>query len=89
MGNVRLHLDADTSRKALYQALLDRGHDVTRTPASWIERDADDERQLLAAAAQGRCLFTFNIRDFSRLATIHHQHRGIVLAAQQSWSLGE
>jgi hypothetical protein len=29
----RLHLDADTSIKALHTALLRRGHDVTRTPS--------------------------------------------------------
>jgi hypothetical protein len=31
-----LHLDADASIKALYQALIDRGHDVTRTPNEWM-----------------------------------------------------
>lgn len=45
MPEIRLHLDADTSRKSLYKALLERGHDVTRTPADWIAFDADDERQ--------------------------------------------
>jgi hypothetical protein len=86
MPEVRLHLDADASRRSLHQALLDRGHDVTRTPSDWIRREADDETQLLGATAQGRCLFTFNIRDFMLLARLHPHHRGILLANQQSWA---
>ena len=65
MPRVRLHLDADTSRKSVHKALLERGHDVTRTPSDWIAFDADDEIQLLAAISQNRCLFTFNIADFT------------------------
>lgn len=87
MPEVRLHLDADTSRKALHQALIDRGHDVTRTSSDWVQKDASDEIQLLSATAQGRCIFTFNIRDFTVLSRSHPQHRGIVLAAQKSWTL--
>jgi len=30
--------------------------------------DADDETQLLGATARGRCIFTFNVRDFVALA---------------------
>lgn len=89
MARVRLHLDADVSRKSLHQALLDLGHDVTRTPESWIARDASDEQQLLAATAQGRCIFTFNIRDFVILARTYPRHHGILLAAQQSWSFSD
>lgn len=85
----KLHLDADTSIKALHKALIDRGHDVTRTPTAWISRDASDESQLLGATAQGRCLFSFNIRDFMVLAKRFPQHRGIILAAQKSWTLAE
>jgi|SRR5436305_8433108 hypothetical protein len=87
MPKVRLHLDADASRKSLHQALIDRGHDVTRTPSDWIQMDASDEIQLLSATAQGRCIFTFNVRDFTVLARLHPQHRGVVVAAQRSWSL--
>jgi hypothetical protein len=71
----RLHLDADASIKVLQEALIARGHDVTRTPNEWIFRDASDETQLLEATAHGRCVFTFNVRDF------------VVLAAQASWTL--
>jgi hypothetical protein len=84
---VRLHLDADTSIKALYGALTARGHDVTRTPNAWMAPDAGDEAQLLGATAQGRCIFTFNVRDFLLLAQRYPQHAGIILAAQGSWTL--
>ncbi len=36
MSKLLLHLDADTSIKALHQALASRGHDVTRTPTEWM-----------------------------------------------------
>jgi hypothetical protein len=83
----RLHLDADTSSRSLCRALLDRGHDVTRTPTSWMPFDASDETQLLGATAQGRAIFTFNVRDFVPLSRAHPHHQGIVLAARRSWAL--
>ncbi len=89
MSKTRLHLDADTSMKALQKALQQRGHDVTRTPTDWVSLDANDTAQLLGATAQGRCIFTFNIRDFIHLARHYPQHGGIILAAQRSWTLSE
>jgi hypothetical protein len=89
MGELRLHLDADASSKALHAALVKRGHDVTRTPTDWMPRDASDEQQLLGATAHGRSLFTFNVRDFLVLARQYPRHGGIILAAQSSWSLSE
>jgi hypothetical protein len=82
-------LDADTSMKALLSSLVERGHDVTRTPNDWITPDASDQAQLLAATAQGRCIFTFNVRDFVVLARSYPRHSGIILAAQASWTLSE
>ncbi len=46
MVKLKLHLDADTSQKSLHKALLDRRHDVTRTPNDWMPLDASDEVQL-------------------------------------------
>lgn len=89
MPRPRLHLDADTSIKALHQTLEARGHDITRTPTDWMPRDASDEAQLLGATAQGRILFTFNVRDYIPLARRHPGHAGIVLAAQRSWDLSD
>jgi hypothetical protein len=79
----RLHLDADTSQISLTRALLDRGHDVTRTPNDWMALDATDEQQLLGATAQGRCLFSFNARDFMVLARRYPFHGGIILSSQK------
>lgn len=87
MSKLRLHLDADTSIKTLHQTLLARGHDVTRTPNPWIPADAEDKTQLLGATAQGRCIFTFNVRDFIVLAQQYPHHAGIVLAVQTNWML--
>ena len=87
MAKPRLHLDADTSRKDLHSALVSRGHDVTRTPATGITLDASDEFQLLWASAHDRILFTFNIGDFQQLARRIPEHRGILLASQQSFNL--
>jgi hypothetical protein len=51
MSKPLLHLDADTSIKALQAALLSRNHDVTRTPTDWMPLDASDDVQLLEATA--------------------------------------
>jgi hypothetical protein len=87
MSKLRLHLDADTSIRALYLTSVARGYDVSRTPNDWMPEDSNDEQQLLKATAQGRCIFTFNIKDFSTLAVQYPQHSGVILAAQSSWSL--
>ncbi len=87
MARPRLHLDADTSMKALHAALTSRGHDVTRTPNAWMPLNAIDAEQLLGSTAQGRILFTFNIPDFQVLARRYPAHVGIILAAQSSWTL--
>jgi hypothetical protein len=52
-----------------------------------MPENARDETQLLKAPAQGRCIFTFNVKDFLALAVQYPEHSGIVLAAQSSWSL--
>ena len=87
MAKPRLHLDADVSYGVLQRVLLERGHDVTRTPCEWMPLDAGDEQQLLQATARGRCILTFNVGDFMRLAHAHPMHGGIVLAQQKDWSL--
>ena len=86
---LHLHLDADTSSKALFNALLERGHDVTRTPTEWKPLDAGDEQQLLGATAQGRAIFTYNISDFIFLGERYPHHAGIILTRQKSMSLNE
>ena len=80
LAEARLHLDANASRRSLHRALRDRGHDVTRTPTEWMARDASDAEQLLGATAQGRCLFTLNVRNYLALAQAYPHHAGIILA---------
>ena len=80
-------VDAHASIKALQSALVARGHDVIRTPSEWMALDASDETQLLGATAHGRCILTFNARDFVALAGHYPRYGGIILATQTSWSL--
>ena len=87
MAKPRLHLDEDASHISLMRALLERGHDVTRTPNEWITIEASDEQQLLGAIQHGRCIFTFNVRDFIALAKRYPQHCGIILSAQKPMSM--
>jgi hypothetical protein len=89
MTKPRLHLDADASIKALHRALRERGYDATRTPTEWMPLDADDRTQLLGATAQGRILFTFNVRDFQALVKKYPEHHGLLLAAQNRWMFRE
>ena len=84
MAKPKLHLDMDTSRRDLYQALLGKGHDVTRTPNPDVGQDASDEYQLLWATSHQRILFSFNIKDYIYLAKKHPYHCGILLANQRS-----
>lgn len=49
--------------------------------------DSSDEQQLLGATSHGRCIFTFNIRDFVVLAHRYPQHGGIILSTQISTPL--
>jgi hypothetical protein len=89
MAKAKLHLDADASQKALLEALLKRGHDVTRTPQPGLLLDADDDFQLLWATAQGRIIFTHNIRDFIYKTGRFPQHAGILLAHRSSYNLAD
>lgn len=73
--------------RALQRVLLERSHDVTRTPNDWMPYNASDETQLLGATAQGRIIFTFNIKDFQRLARRYSHHHGIALASKSRWTL--
>ena len=89
MAKPKLHLDADDSQKSLLAALLKRGHDVTRTPQPELPLDADDDFQLLWATAQGRIIFTHNIRDFIRKTDQYPNHTGILLAHRISYNLAD
>ena len=87
MSKPKLHLDADASQKALIEALLKYGHDVTRTPQPGLPLDADDDYQLLWATVQGRIIFTHNIRDFIHKNERYPYHGGTLLAHRSSYNL--
>jgi len=59
MSRPLLRLDADASNKSLHTALVNLGHDVTRTPNDLMPLDASDEVQLLGA--MGASTFGRNI----------------------------
>lgn len=82
MTRPRVHLDADASNASLERELRKRGHDVTRAPNEWIKTEANDEEVLLSAAKRGRVVFTFNTRDFVRLARRIFKHAGIIISPQ-------
>jgi hypothetical protein len=81
---LRLHIDEDAMDKDLVQALRLRGVDVTTARESGTERYLD-ERQLEFAKAQGRALYSFNIKDYmlvhSHFLEQGKSHAGIILAA--------
>jgi hypothetical protein len=87
-----LYLDEDSMDQSLVAALRARGVDViTATEAGMLWRS--DAEQLDYATGQGRILYTFNRGDFYRLHTQYltegKYHRGIILAPQQRYSIGE
>ncbi len=86
MAELRLHLDANISSKALQDALVKRGHDVTRTPCEWMPEDVSDEAQLLGAAVHGRAIFTFDVHHFVPLPRRFADHHGVILASPRGWT---
>jgi hypothetical protein len=52
-----------------------------------------DEEHLQVASAQGRALYSFNVRHFHQIHSAWvgagRAHRGIILAQQQRYSTGE
>ena len=89
---VRLYFDEDTFRHALVHALQQRGIDVL-TPLEVDMGAKTDKEQLEYAAHEDRTLYTFNTGDFCRLhddlLQRHKHHAGIVVAQQQTYSVGE
>jgi len=87
MSKPKLHLDEDSSRDALYEALMSNGHDVTRTPNEWIKKKASDEEQLQKASEHGRSVFSFNVKHFLQMARKFPKHKGIILSKQKPLSI--
>ena len=89
---VRLYFDADSMERAVVSGLRARGIDVTSALEVGMA-DSSDEEQLEFARSDGRVLFSFNVSDFQRIHTQYlsqgKSHAGIILAAQQRYSVGE
>jgi hypothetical protein len=92
MSIIRLYFDADSMERAVLSGLRARGIDATSALEVGMADSSDDE-QLEFALTAARVLFSFNVGDFQR---IHLQylsrgdtHAGIILAAQQRYSIGE
>ncbi|MEG3925566.1 DUF5615 family PIN-like protein [Microcoleus sp. D3_18a_C4] len=91
MSKIRLYLDEDIQEQALILALRNSGVDVITTSEA-NRLSFSDEEQLTWATEQGRVVYSFNRRDFSRLHNIciaeERSHAGIILAQQQRYSVG-
>jgi len=81
---VRLFLDEDV-HTALAVALRKRGHDAVQALEE-KRLGLPDESQLTFAAAENRCLVTFNVGDFVRLhnrwLTEGRDHAGLIVSKQ-------
>ncbi len=89
---IRLYIDEDAMHAGLVQALRARGVDIT-TVAEQAKAGHSDEQQLEFAASQGRAIYSFNVKDYlllhARFLERGVTHSGIILAAQDSFSVGE
>jgi predicted nuclease of predicted toxin-antitoxin system len=81
---IRLLLDEDV-HAGLAHALRQRGFDVVHAQEQGLKGRTDQEL-LAQAISQGRCLFSFNVKDF---VILHNQwvqtqqdHWGIIVARQ-------
>lgn len=94
MSSLRFHLDEDCQAHALASALRQHGIDVVTTNEAGLS-GIDDETQLRQASEHGRVIISNNIRDFVALHARwltegnNPAHAGIVIFAQQEFSIGE
>ncbi|MDZ8089877.1 MAG: DUF5615 family PIN-like protein [Nostoc sp. DedQUE12b] len=92
MSQIRFYLDEDAGKKSLANGLRNAGIDVMTT-AEADRLGSSDDNQLIWATEQRRVIYSFNVGDFCRLhkAYLEQQqnHSGIVLAAKQSYAIGE
>jgi hypothetical protein len=85
-------MDEDVMDKKLIATLRSKGVDIlTAFEAKMI--DQDDDKHLDYATAHNRVLVSFNVGDFQNLhkqyLNMGKSHAGIILSAQQKYSIGE
>ena len=92
MSQIQLYFDEDAMHSRLVGGRRTRGVTVVTVMDSGLT-GASDEDQLAFAAGRGCAVYTFNVSDFYRLHTqwagAGREHAGILLAAQQRFSVGE
>jgi hypothetical protein len=92
MSQIRFYLDEDAGKKSLTNGLRNAGIDVITT-AEADRLGSFDDSQLIWATEQRRVIYSFNVGDFCRLHKAYleqqQKHSGIVLAAKQSYAIGE
>jgi hypothetical protein len=89
---LKIYFDEDAMDSDLVAALRSRGVEaVTALDAGLIGKT--DGEQLAFATEEECALYTFNVSDFYRLHTrwtgAGREHGGMILAAQQRFSVGE
>lgn len=73
---MRLLLDECAGDRALFQQLLNAGHDVERS-VDTVGGAASDPDVFAYAVAQNRISVTYNVKDFLKLASGTAQHPGL------------
>lgn len=90
MVQIRFYIDEDAMRSAFVATLRDAALDIV-TVADVDRLGYSDTDQLAWATEQGRVLYSFNVRDFSRLhteiLTNGQSHAGSVVAPRQRYSI--
>jgi len=89
---IYLYMDEDVMDKKLIATLRSNSVDVlTAREAKMI--DQDDDKHLDYATEHNRVLVSFNMGDFQNLhkqyLKVGKSHAGIILSAQQKYSIGE
>jgi hypothetical protein len=92
MAQLCFYIDEDAMRNAFVSALQDANLDIV-TVADVGRFGLSDADQLAWATEQGRAMYSFNVKDFSRLhtqtLTIGKSHAGIIVVPRQRYSIGD
>lgn len=89
---IKIYLDEDAQDGDFVSALLFRKVDILTSGEAGMNGRKDKE-QLEFATAQGRVLFSYNVKDFLALHIRYlrdgKEHAGMVMAKQKQFGIGE
>ena len=92
MTVIRLYFDEDAGKHSVVSGVRQAGIDVITTLEAG-NSNFPDTKQLLWSTTQNRVIYTFNMGDFCRLHKDYLSsdkiHAGIIVAAKQSYSVGQ